>query len=57
MEKIHLLITRCGPVWRVRILMPWGSPDTLAGIPRRGVPDTRGRSPAVHGGVIPPERR
>lgn len=20
MEKIHLLITRCGPVWRVRIL-------------------------------------
>ena len=22
MEKIHLLITRCGPVWRVRILIP-----------------------------------
>lgn len=21
MEKIHLLITRCGPVWRVRILI------------------------------------
>ena len=22
MEKIHLLITRCGDVWRVRILIP-----------------------------------
>lgn len=22
MEKIHLLITRRGPVWRVRILLP-----------------------------------
>ena len=37
MEKIHLLITRRGDVWR--------------GVPRRGVPDARGRGPAVRGGA------
>ena len=36
---------------------PWGSPDTLAGVPRRGVPDARGRGPAVHDGASVPEQK
>ncbi|WP_279059821.1 hypothetical protein [Bilophila wadsworthia] len=49
---VHLLITLRGPVWRVRILIPRPAAPALAGIPRRGVPDSRSRGSAVRGGAI-----